>query len=113
MDGDCGGVLAECGENATPIKIFLSHYLWAEIIKTAKRFKSIMFLTGNTMEGIFIDVCQSGGSCFPCGVTPDTPVGRNATVYCTGGFIRGDEIRLTRVGGKLRFCELYVFGSEG
>ena len=65
------------------------------------------------MEGIHVSVCQyPWNKCYPCGVVADTDPEKWASVYCTGGWVEGNQIKVTHSYEVLQFCEIEVFGIE-
>ena len=65
------------------------------------------------MEGVYVYVCQFPSNvCLPCGVTPDTDSGQWAQLYCAGGWIEGNRVRILHSYNQLQFCEIHVFGME-
>ena len=65
----------------------------------------------NKVEGIWVDVCKHGGRCWPCGVATLTSPGKWADVYCLGGGIVGNEVRLRHGYDVLHYCSLDIFGD--
>ena len=67
----------------------------------------------NKIEGTFVDVCEHGGLCQPCGVVLSAPApGKWGAVYCLAGGIIGNELRLRHGYNQLVLCAIQVFGDE-
>ena len=65
------------------------------------------------MEGMQVFVCRfPENKCLPCGVAARTDSEKWASVYCTGGWVEGNQIKVTHSYGVLQFCEVQVFGTE-
>ena len=74
---------------------------------------SAVVVSGSTMEGFYVYVCHFPNNvCLPCGVIADTDSGQWAQLYCTGGWITGNRIRILHSYNQLQFCEVHVFGME-
>ena len=50
--------------------------------------------------------------CWPCGVVAETDPEKWASVYCTGGWVEGNQIKVAHSYEVLQFCEIQVFGTE-
>ena len=58
-------------------------------------------------------VCRfPGNKCLPCGVAATTDPEKWASVYCTAGWVEGNQIKVTHSYEVLQFCEIQVFGQE-
>ena len=65
------------------------------------------------MEGMQVYVCRfPQNKCYPCGVAARTGSEKWASVYCTGGWVEGNQIKVVHSYEVLQFCEIQVFGSE-
>ena len=64
------------------------------------------------VEGLFIDVCSYGAQCLPCGVAGKTAPGEWAGVYCLGGKIEGNIIKVNHPFRSLELCEIEIFGKS-
>ena len=65
------------------------------------------------MEGIQVFVCRFPWSkCLPCGVAAETYPEKWASLYCIGGWVEGNQIKVSHSYETLQFCEIQVFGTE-
>ena len=62
-------------------------------------------------EGLWVDVCSHGIQCLPCGVMTSTKPGHWGGVYCLGGFIAGNEVRIRHKYQTIRICEVEIIGN--
>ena len=62
-------------------------------------------------EGLWVDVCSHGIQCLPCGVMTSTKPGHWAGVYCLGGFIAGNEVRIRHGYQPMHICEVNIIGK--
>ena len=63
-------------------------------------------------HGLWVDVCSHGISCLHCGLMTSTKPGDWGGVYCLGGSIAGNEVRIRHKYQTMRFCEVEIIGKE-
>ena len=66
------------------------------------------------MEGVAVFVCNFpyDSSCLPCGFASETANGGWSTVYCTGGMIEGNQLKLIHPFSRLQLCEVEIYGRD-
>ena len=73
-----------------------------------------MFVSDSkNIEGIFVSVCRfPDETCLPCGVIRMVSAGEWTSLYCDGGWLEGNQLKLEHSYERLQFCEINVFGIE-
>ena len=66
------------------------------------------------MEGTSVFICKfpDDATCLPCGFARDTSLGEWTTVHCTGGMIEGNQVKIVHSFGRLKLCEVEVYGKD-
>ena len=62
------------------------------------------------MEHTFVEVCEKNVSCQKCGDPAPATGGQEWAVFDCQGSLRGNQIKIMRIGDILTFCEIDISG---
>ena len=82
-----------------------------------KNFTYLVFLivfpsvSGQHMEHTFIEICKKNVSCETCGDPAPATASQEWAVFDCQGTLRGNQIKIMRIGDILTFCEIDISGA--
>ena len=110
---------AKTEASLVPFQLYCSKHIFNDLSKNKNHyFSHLKKILGDdlakNLEGAHVMICTflKEGSCLPCGFVNNAKGGKWTEIYCLGGWIEGNQVKVVHSYQRLQFCEIEIFGIE-